>query len=626
MLDWTLSAGPLPSMIRVKPMPPTRTPLLPLRRRLLQLAALLPFAKAHILGVMPAAAQSPTARVRPGDADWPDAEAWAALGRATLGRLSPVSSPLTDCASGGAAACEALFYILNNPYHIRDEPALAQSLGWSGAWTLQPSAWVVAAETAGDVGAAVNFARERNLRLVVKGGGHSYQGASNAPDSLLIWMRAMNGVALHDGFVPAGCDVAAVPAVSIGGGAIWGEVYAAVTTQTGRYVQGGGCMTVGVAGLVQGGGFGSFSKGYGLAASHLIEAEIVTADGTLRTVNACQNPDLFWALKGGGAGSFGVVTRLTLATHELPEFFGTVSFSVRAASDQAYLALIERFTAFVADSLQNPNWGEQVIFRPDNVLSVQMLFQGITQADAESLWWPFLTAIGEAPDDYTLEGDPLILAVPAQRFWNPDVLGQLPGLIQPDTRPGAPKSNFIWSGNAEEAGRFTHAYRSAWLPATLLAPDAQARLARATFNASRQWSLSWHLNKGLAGADEATIAAARETPVNPAVLDAFALVIIGAETRLVHPDVTGHQPDAGRAQAEADAVARAYRALEGIVATPASYVAESDYFTVDWQEAFWGRNYPRLADIKRDHDPEGLFFVRHGPGSEGWQDDGFSRI
>ena len=84
-------------------------------------------------------------------------------------------------------------------------------------------------------------------------------------------------------------------------------------------MQGGGCGTVGVAGLVSGGGFGSFSKNFGTAAAGLLEAEIVTADGAVRIVNACTNPDLFWALKGGGGGSFGVVTRLTLRTRELPD-------------------------------------------------------------------------------------------------------------------------------------------------------------------------------------------------------------------------------------------------------------------------------------------------------------------
>src|ERR1700738_2376035 len=96
------------------------------------------------------------------------------------------------------------------------------------------------------------------------------------------------------------------------------QVYDAVTTRGGRYVQGGGCATVGVAGLIQSGGFGSFSKNYGMAAAALLEAEIVTADGAVRTANACTNPDLFWAIKGGGGGSFGVVTKLTLRTRDLP--------------------------------------------------------------------------------------------------------------------------------------------------------------------------------------------------------------------------------------------------------------------------------------------------------------------
>src|SRR5438874_13121080 len=97
-----------------------------------------------------------------------------------------------------------------------------------------------------------------NLWLVVKGGGHSYQGTSNAGDSLLVWTRAMNGIVLHDAFVAQGCQgkMAAQPAVTLDAGAMWIDAYDAVTTKVGRYVQGGGCTTVGVAGLVQSGGFG----------------------------------------------------------------------------------------------------------------------------------------------------------------------------------------------------------------------------------------------------------------------------------------------------------------------------------------------------------------------------------
>ena len=118
-------------------------------------------------------------------------------------------------------------------------------------------------------------------------------------------------------------SAAAGAAVSVGAGAIWAHVYDAVTTKAGRYVQGGGCMTVGVAGPGPERRLRQLLEGASaLAAASLLEAEVVTADGAVRIANACTNPDLFWALKGGGGGSFGVVTRLTLRTHELPEFFG----------------------------------------------------------------------------------------------------------------------------------------------------------------------------------------------------------------------------------------------------------------------------------------------------------------
>src|SRR5215469_13319154 len=293
------------------------------------------------------------ARVRPGDPGWPSAAQWDALRRQTGGRLIAVRSPLEDCRSApDGAACRELFKELKNPYAIGDQVGLTQTTGWVDAWTFQPSVYAVAAETTADVVAAVNFARKNNLRLVIKGGGHSYLGRSNAPDSLLIWTRRMNAVVMHDGFVAQGCAGQAdpQPAVSVGPGAIWGHTYNQVTTRAGRYVQGGGCLTVGVAGLVLAGGFGSHSKQFGTAAANLLEAEVVTADGGVRIANACTNPDLYWGLKGGGGGSLGVVTRLTLRTHDLPARFGGVFVTIHAQSDAAFRRLIGRLIAFYADN------------------------------------------------------------------------------------------------------------------------------------------------------------------------------------------------------------------------------------------------------------------------------------
>src|SRR4029078_5688186 len=97
--------------------------------------------------------------------------------------------------------------------------------------------------------------------------------------------------------------------------------------ESGAYGQGGGCLTVGTAGFVQGGGFGSLSKQFGTGAANLLEAEMATADGHVRTVNHWRDPDLYFALRGGGGGTFGVVTRLTLKTHSLPSMIGAPIFA-----------------------------------------------------------------------------------------------------------------------------------------------------------------------------------------------------------------------------------------------------------------------------------------------------------
>jgi FAD/FMN-containing dehydrogenase len=537
---------------------------------------------------------------------------WSALAE-RVGELVRVRSPLEACLDGASPErCDAFFKSVANPWYIGDEVGLTQSLGWVDAWTSRPSAWAVVARTAQDVAAAVDFAREHGVRLVVKGGGHSYHGASCAADSLLVWTRRMSDIVVHDAFVPADCTSAPVRAISIGAGAVWAQAYAAATTQAGAYVQGGGCLTVGVAGLVLGGGFGSFSKAFGTAASSLLEVEVVTADGKIRIVNACKDPDLFWALKGGAGGSFGIVTRLTLRLHELPEVFGVVSLSVHAASGPAFRRLIGQTMDFCARHLVDPHWGEQLRFRRDNTLQVMMVFQGLTRAEAKAVWQPFLDLL-TASDEYSVSAGPLaFVSTSARDFWAPSLLKRLLGLMKADDRDGAPTGNVYWAGDASQAGQVIHGYASTWLPAALIADDRREALADALFEASRHWGVSLHLNKGLAGAPESVIAAARDTATNPVVCDAFALAISASEGPPAYPGVAGHEPDIGRAREQAKAIALANAALRRLVPQGGSYVSESDYFEADWQRAFWGDNYPRLAATKAMYDPQGIFVVHHG--------------
>jgi FAD/FMN-containing dehydrogenase len=601
------------------------------RRELLAALAVEPLLVPRLDRLAAGAASSPrrgSSRVRPSDPEWPSPAEWDGLRHRVGGRLIAVQSPLQPCQEAPIGeACRTLFRELKNPYYIGDDVGLTQTTGYVDAWTLEQSVFAVAAESAGDVAAAVDFGREHNLRLVVRGGGHSYLGTSNSRDSLLIWTRRMAGIELHDGFIPAGINAAPLPAVAVGPGAVWGHVYNAVTTKGGRLVQGGGCLTVGVAGLVLGGGFGSYSRLTGTAAASLLEAEIVTADGAVRIANAATNPDLFWALKGGGGGTFGVVTRLTLRTHDLPATAGIVSATIHAHSDAAFRRLIGRFVAFYAERLATPRWSDIVNLGRNNRLNISMGCLGLDQREAEVIWQPFFAWVAAAGDDYSFIQPVRVIAGPARQRWNPDFLrARFPGAVQTDDRPGAPSDNIYWTANVAEAGHYISGYESVWLPAALLAADRQDALADALFATSRIWPMELHFQKGLAGAPPEAIAATRDTATNPAVLDAFVLVIIGSESAPAYPGLPGYSPDLANARRDAAVVAKAMAELRKIVPEPGSYLAETSYFERDWQKSFWGSNYPRLRLIKDKYDPHGLFFIHHGVGSEDWSADGFEKL
>ncbi|UQX00507.1 FAD-binding oxidoreductase [Streptomyces sp. RerS4] len=163
-----------------------------------------------------------------------------------------------------------------------------------------------------DVVTAIRFARELDLHVAVRGGGHSVAGMSVNDGGLVVDLRRMHEVTVHP----------AAEAVHIGGGATMSHLdracqpYALATT-------GGRASTTGVGGFVLGGGTGWLDRKFGLAVDNLLGVDLVTADGELLHVNGQDNPELFWGLHGGG-GNFGVATSLTLKLHELP--FMSIAF------------------------------------------------------------------------------------------------------------------------------------------------------------------------------------------------------------------------------------------------------------------------------------------------------------
>ncbi|WP_324027153.1 FAD-binding oxidoreductase [Maribacter sp. BPC-D8] len=165
-------------------------------------------------------------------------------------------------------------------------------------------------KNADDVVAAVNFGRDNNLLVAVRGGGHNGAGLGLCNDGLVIDLSGIKFVDVN----------ASNNTVKVGGGNLWSEVDSA-THEFGLAIPSGMVSSTGVGGLTLGGGVGYLSRKYGLTIDNLIEAEMVLADGSFVTVNASKHTNLFWAIRGGG-GNFGVVTSFTFQAHPVKMITG----------------------------------------------------------------------------------------------------------------------------------------------------------------------------------------------------------------------------------------------------------------------------------------------------------------
>ncbi len=180
---------------------------------------------------------------------------------------------------------------------------------FNGMIDKHPGMFVMCVDVA-DVIAAVNFGRENNVTVAVRGGGHNGGGLGLCNDGLVIDLSGIKFIRVNT----------SDNTVRVGGGNLWGEVDHA-THPFGLAVPAGIISTTGVGGLTLGGGVGHLSRKYGLTIDNLLEADMVLADGSFVTVNARQHPDLFWAIRGGG-GNFGIVTSFKFQAHPVKTVFG----------------------------------------------------------------------------------------------------------------------------------------------------------------------------------------------------------------------------------------------------------------------------------------------------------------
>jgi FAD/FMN-containing dehydrogenase len=230
-----------------------------------------------------------------------------------------------------------------------DDPAYEEArLVWNGMIDRRP-ALVVRPSSSDDVVAALAIAREHDLLVSVRCGGHSTPGYSSCDGGMVIDMRPMNRVEVD----------ADAQSARVQGGAVWAELDAA-TQEHGLAVTGGRVSDTGVAGLALGSGSGWLERSYGVACESLVSAEVVTADGRTVTASAEENPDLLWGLRGGG-GNFGVATELEFKLHPVgPIIAAGMLLYPRAQAGE----VIRHYRDFIASAPEEVGGGVALLTAP----------------------------------------------------------------------------------------------------------------------------------------------------------------------------------------------------------------------------------------------------------------------
>ena len=250
---------------------------------------------------------------------------------------------------------------------------------------------IVRCRSAADAAATLRFARAEGLDVSVRGGGHNVAGRAVADGAVMIDLAEMKAIRVDPD----------ARTVRVEGGVLWGELNDA-TAEHGLAVTGGAISTTGVAGLTLGGGLGWLMARYGLAADNLVSVELVTADGAITEVTESSDPDLLWALRGGG-GNFGIATALTFRLHPLRMVTGgLIAHPIDAAKD-----LLRFYRDAVADAPDELEVFAGLVFAPDGSgtrLAAMIVCHSGDAAQAERdlaplIGWgsPLVVQIGEMP-------------------------------------------------------------------------------------------------------------------------------------------------------------------------------------------------------------------------------------
>lgn len=538
--------------------------------------------------------------------NWTDLE--TKLGGSEYLEKSYDLSPL-GCEQRGGKDCWSFDWDVDDVFSWQAQSWANITLSRYRDFDFAPNKRTVAAINSKQVAEAILFAKNNKLKVVVKSGGHDYKGRSQDPEALLIWTHRMRDTEFKPGHKICG---ETYDTLIVESGARWLEVYNALQT-TNRYVPGGAANSVGVAGFTLGGGYSLMAKKFGPTAGYVREMEVVTPDGAIKVVNACNHPELFMALKGSGNASYGVVTKFVFETIE-PFDVGFWKFKIDAKDDESYRFVIRQWLEFYLAHLDHEDFGSIVDLQGRGqgqggvIWSLPILYTGRTGAQMEEMVNRLREKIG---DKATIESnvvEPFSIKVyRSKNFY----LNYMNG------KESKSDSNLFYLPNNGSPTLWNiAAFESLFLERDKF--NDLGALSEVMFKASQSASLHMQLSKALNGSSEEAKKRVALTSVQKQVLEAPVFMTIAGGPGGFDPGAKQEEIRSGVQTAFGHFLTLFKEGEEY-----STYGNQSSGTIAHWQSATYGKDqYENLLRLKKQLDPNGLFRCRHCVGDDLWDEKG----
>ncbi|OLN86654.1 putative FAD-linked oxidoreductase-like protein 8 [Colletotrichum chlorophyti] len=571
-----------------------------------------------------------TCKLTPFDAAWPSESDWSALNTTIGGALIKTRPVASSCYPGNpfgsTQACEVVQEDWNFSYYHASLPESVGAPFWANNSCLPPGAagysankgceiggapqYVVNATSDEQIAAATRWASERNIRIVIKGTGHDLNGRSSGAYALSIWTRHLRNFEFDPQW-RSPSDNRTETAIILGSGHDWGSATRGAA-QHGMVLVGGVDQSVGVGGHSGGGGHGPLSSTFGLAADNILQARVVTTQGNILVANEAQNQDLLWAIRGGGAGQYGVVTEFIFKAHPNPGNVVASGIEVSAVGNDSasrdaawrgFAVLLASIPDLMDAGLSGTGMGSAVA--PDNTslsstrkvsASINFFTWNTTEEHVVSLLTPVRDRI------LAEVGNNSVTVTVSEPSTTPDFITFFESVNEAPTAAG---------GGSLMTSRLLGRRELSDIPTSTLASYLKRMLQPQIATGDGLMVIGLQGGPGTRNVPEVMRGA-----VHPMWRSAYIHAM--SYGTAMDSTVSPQEAIAGAATWLEETKERVWREW-----APGSgaYMNEGNAMDSNFKEDFYGSSYDRLVEIKRKYDPTDSLFVFSGVGSDEWHYD-----